>query len=91
MQVLAIGFYGKAMTFAALDHAGLLELVKAKMREAHQQEQDEVRQVESALRQVDSALDGGGNLYSGLSAAAGITPTLTMASVASVGNISVQA
>jgi len=69
----------------------LLELVKAKMRDARQQEENEVREAENALRQVDTALNGGSSLYSGLGVAAGITPTLTTASMAIAGNISVQA
>jgi len=69
----------------------LLELVKAKMRDARQQEENDVKEAENALRQVDTALNGSSSLYSGLGAAAGITPTLTTASVAIAGNISVQA
>lgn len=76
---------------AAKQLKALLELVKAKMRDARQREEDEVRQAEHALHQVDTALNGGSSLYSGLGAAAGITPTLTTASVAIAGNISVQA
>jgi hypothetical protein len=67
----------------------LLEQVKARMRKAHQREDDDLRAAENALHQVDAALKGGGDLYGGLGAAAGMAPTLTLGSVAS--SISVMA
>ncbi len=67
----------------------LLEQAKARMRKAHQREDDEFRAAENALHQVDTALKGGGDLYGGLGAAAGMAPTLTLSSIA--GSISVMA
>jgi len=71
----------------------LLEQAKARMRKAHQREDDEFRAAENALHQVDTALKGGGDLYGGLGAAAGMAPTLTLTLTLSsiAGSISVMA
>lgn len=76
---------------AAKQLKALLEQVKARMRKAHQREDDEFRGAENALHQVDAALKGGGDLYGGLGTAAGMAPALTPTLNSIAGSISVMA